>query len=196
MKCDICHINEASIMIQGDVPGMGHKELHICQQCASKQGADVMSGIVKGLGLTGIFQTLVDNLGDTLAMDVADDEIESRDDGVKTPCACCGMTLGELKKTGKTGCPECYENFSEIIMEALENMHKGRVHIPRESQRGAIGPEVGNVVDLTLKISRKQKELENVIKLEYFEDAALLRDEISILKAELDECIGEQGSCE
>lgn len=192
MKCDICHINEASITIQGDVPGMGRKELHICQNCAAKQGSDVMEGIVKGLGLTGIFQDMVKSLGDNLAMDVADDEVESRDDILKTPCPNCGTSLGELKKTGRTGCPDCYENFFEIIIEALENMHKGIVHIPRESQRGAIDPEVGNVVDLTLKISRKQKAIERAIKLENFEEAALLRDEIMKLKEELDKHVGDK----
>ncbi len=196
MKCDICHINEAAITIQGDVPGMGHRELHICQQCASKQGFDVMEGIVKGLGLTELFQSLADKLGDNLAIDVADDEVEAREEHIKTACSKCGTTLDELKKSGKTGCPECYDAFFEIIMEALESMHKGTVHIPRERQRGAVGPEVGNVVDLALKISRKQKDLDNAVNAERFEEAAILRDEIQQLKDELDECVGEQGGNE
>ena len=189
MKCDLCHINEANITIKGDVPGIGFKELHICPTCAAKQGFDALENIVKGVGLSKLFESLASNSGEKIALDFAEDEAEVYDDGLQTVCESCGHTLDDLKKSGKFGCENCYDAFSEIIMQVLANMHKGVIHIPRDNQRGAINVEVASVVELTLEISRKQKDLQTAIKNEHFEKAAELRDEITDLQKKLDDCI-------
>lgn len=196
MKCDICHVNEATITIKGEIPGLGAKELNICSGCAAQQGLDALESIVKGVGLGKLFKSVAESSSDSLALDMAEEQADTYDASIQTACQQCGHTLEDLKKSGKFGCPNCYEVFTDIIMQVLANTHKGVVHIPRDSQRGAINVEVASVVELTLEISRKQKDLQNAVKNEHFEKAAQLRDEISELQLKLDGCIGREGGGE
>lgn len=47
-------------------------------------------------------------------------------------CLTCGMTLGELERTSRPGCPECYTVFAEQLAPVIAGCqhgprHKGKV---------------------------------------------------------------------
>lgn len=107
-------------------------------------------------------------------------ENESEGAGMVAPtglvCPACGSSQQELKKTGRFGCPECYETFAEGIKESLRRVQAGEEHA---------GKRPGRVVSKARQrqqLGDLRKSLEEAIGEERFEDAAELRDKINALK--------------
>ncbi|MEO0796133.1 MAG: UvrB/UvrC motif-containing protein [Verrucomicrobiota bacterium] len=92
-------------------------------------------------------------------------------------CPSCGFSLRDWKKSGRFGCAHCYGTFEEKIQPALERLHSDTVH------RGKIPRQAYNPVLIANRIKDLQKQLENAVKEERFEDAAATRDEMSTLKS-------------
>jgi protein-arginine kinase activator protein McsA len=109
------------------------------------------------------------------------------DDGPQHPtlvCPKCGWDSVKFRKTGRLGCSGCYSTFGEILSSALSNMHRGRLHIGKipGSEGLTRGAEGGKSM---MELLRLQKELENLVKNEEYEEAARVRDRISALKTEV-----------
>ncbi|MFH1067792.1 MAG: UvrB/UvrC motif-containing protein [bacterium] len=83
-------------------------------------------------------------------------------------CPVCGFTSEDVRKTGRLGCPECYEAFSAMLQEVLNDCQKG----PRHS--GKAPAKMQNV-----RKDRLEKELRKAIAEERFEDAAKIRDQLA-----------------
>lgn len=173
MLCDICHKNEATIHIQEFVDGK-KKSQHICQECAVKKE---MSSL--GLGEFNLAQMLY-NMSEGLGLSLVGDQ-PSDDNTPETAvvkCPQCSWDSRRFSKTGRLGCPECYNVFSDILMRAIEDMHRGVFHCGKQ-------PGVAHDSEKALKSLRLislQKSLEEAVKLEEYEKAARLRDEIEGLK--------------
>lgn len=91
-------------------------------------------------------------------------------------CDSCGYTEEKLKRTGRLGCAQCYDTFSESIEVMIANMHKGSSHmgkIPALHQKDSIRRQL---VEL-------EKDLQAYIKDENYEEAAKVRDTIVGLKS-------------
>lgn len=81
--------------------------------------------------------------------------------------------------TGKFGCENCYESFSEKINYLLKNLHGTSKHIGRK-------PKYIKENKIEVKENKKEenelielnKKLKKAIKDERYEDAAKIRDEI------------------
>ena len=43
-------------------------------------------------------------------------------------CPHCGFSQADFKKSGRLGCPECYQTFAEGLAGLLKTMHKGTRH--------------------------------------------------------------------
>ncbi len=83
-------------------------------------------------------------------------------------CPHCGFTHEDVRKTGRLGCPACYEVFTEVLHDVLNDCQKGLQHtgkIPL-AHRG-------------LQRKKLEEELQKAIGDERFEDAAILRDQIA-----------------
>ena len=86
-----------------------------------------------------------------------------------------------MRRTGRVGCPECYKVFREVIENALENMHRGKLHVGKKPGTGPTDKSSS----FMLKLMNLQKELDEVIQREEYEKAAKLRDKISSLKEKI-----------
>lgn len=95
-------------------------------------------------------------------------------------CEVCGFTPKDFKKTGRFGCPHCYDTFRDILEPMLANMHKDVVH------RGKVPERALARMSRRRRLDQLESDLQEAIKLENYEDAARLRDLISQAKASID----------
>ena len=90
-------------------------------------------------------------------------------------CPDCGCGEEDLHRTGRLGCPTCYDIFHEVRDVIRENQKKMR-HIGKSPARQM--RQRANQEELT----RLQEELGDAIRHEKYEEAGWLRDQIRILK--------------
>ena len=102
-------------------------------------------------------------------------QIEQSAGGVELKCPRCGFTQADFKKSGRLGCPECYQTFAEGLGGLLKTMHKGTRHA------GKAPEALRQSRDLSDRMKTLQIKLAKAIKDENFEQAAALRDEIKNL---------------
>jgi len=93
-------------------------------------------------------------------------------------CPKCKMTLEELRRGGKVGCPEDYQVFKDYLGELLERMHGATRHVGRL-------PGLGEQdLERRQQIGDLKRRLERAIRNEDYEDAAGLRDQLKTLEQE------------
>jgi protein arginine kinase activator len=155
----ICKQNEAKVhltqMIDGKI-----KKVDLCEDCSKAKGVDDPTGF---------------SLADLL-MGLGSAQEVPHAVGGETSCSVCGFTQADFKKSGRLGCPSCYQTFSEGLEGLLKTMHKGTHHVgkvPKGQQRGK---------DVLEKVKLLQKRLEQAVTSENYEEAAHLRDEIKALR--------------
>ena len=181
MLCDICKQHEATIHIQ-EIVNNNKKAIHLCSECAVKKSQNDPSFDFGGFNLAEMLYNISESQGGIPGLSPAskeetDDDAESKD-SVNLKCIDCNWTLKALRQTGRVGCPQCYNVFREVIENALENMHRGKLHVgKRPGNKGA-----DKSSNLMLELMNLQKELDEVIQREEYEKAAKLRDKINKLK--------------
>lgn len=150
LKCDLC-AKPATVHLTQIVNNNIHK-VDLCEACAQAKGVTDPSGF---------------SLADLLLKASLNPETRG-----EAQCETCGATQQDFKKSGRFGCPACYEAFAETLGPVLENMHKGTAHIGKVPQK-AIERK-----SLYERLTRLETELDQAIKSERYEDAARYRDEI------------------
>ena len=175
MLCDICKKNQATIHIQ-ELNKNGETTLHICESCAAKKGLSTKS--LQGINIAEILYKLSASAEELLPTTLSSKDI-SADNSAATNIVCskCKWDIRKFQQTGRLGCENCYKTFSEILSVTLSNMHKGIINtgkcpILRDSSPGL----------LVLDILNLQKQLDMHVAREEYEKAAKLRDQINILK--------------
>jgi protein arginine kinase activator len=163
MLCCFCKQKEAKVHYS-KVEGNKIQKLDMCEDCAKQKGFDdptayALADLLLGLGAT--------------------QEFERASGGTELKCAKCGFSQADFKKSGRLGCPECYNTFASSLESLLKSMHKGTRHV------GKVPMAAQQTRDITERIKNLQKRLEKAVQDENFEQAALLRDEIKQLKAQL-----------
>lgn len=158
MLCCICKEKPATVHLT-QIVGDKMQKLDMCEDCAKAKGINdptsfAMADLMLGLG--------------------AAQEIEQAV-GVELKCPRCGFSQADFKKSGRLGCPECYQTFAEGLSGLLKTMHKGTHHVGKapESLR-----QTREKVD---RLKTLQKRLAKAIETEDFELAAQLRDQIKAL---------------
>ncbi len=175
MLCSICNKNEATIHIKEIVNG---KVLHICADCAAKQSQDHPA--LKGFNLAEMLYNFSAEMGLAGEVDKPGDEKESSQ--VMIVCPDCGWDTNKFRKTGRLGCESCYAAFREIVSAALNNMHRGTLHVGK--QPGATADKESS--KMMMKLMNLQKELDELVQREEYEKAAVVRDKINDLKKSMD----------
>lgn len=112
------------------------------------------------------------SLGDIMNQDASP---VSGDSGIV--CESCGSTHRELQESGRFGCPDCYEAFSESIEGSLRRYQAGRRHQGKQPQRSRDRRERQDC------LRELQESLSTAVSEERFEDAARLRDRIREMNA-------------
>ena len=100
-------------------------------------------------------------------------------------CPGCGRTYAAFKKTGKLGCSQCYDVFSDQLEQVLRSIHGDTRH------KGKMPERFDARIDHGRRIVELQNELGRVIELEQYERAAEIRDEIAELRRSIPERDGE-----
>ena len=163
MLCENCKKNNATTYFKRNING-NIQEVYLCSECAAK------------LDLGGMSSTLFDFFMPT----------KLRVGTEKSHKTCtCGTTFYNIAKTGKVGCPDCYETFKNEIAPILRKINGGKRHVgrqPRRFDRVAPAPRTESPAENTEELLRNQ--LAEAIKTENFEEAAILRDKIKALKEE------------
>lgn len=177
MICEICKKNPATIHIQEFVNNQ-KKSMHICAECAEKR-ADSQMLFDGNFNLAEILYNISEHIGlPGFALKLKDDKNEEPEAEEQNEITCmkCGWTLSQLRKTGRLGCPQCYNTFRDILDNAFETMHRGKLHV---------GKKPGGTIDessaVMLDIMNMKKELEELVQREEYEKAAVVRDKINAL---------------
>jgi len=181
MLCSICQKNPATIHIQ-EISGSEKKILHLCQACAEKKAQE--DSAFKEFNLAEVLMQLSGELmkKEGSASKPLSPEYE------KIFCKTCGWDYASSIKTGKLGCPDCYQSFAGLLKNGLHAMHKGTVHVgktPCQTNSAAAPRCKTSVAMIKMNLSRLQTELELAVAGEKYETAAILRDKIAELRADL-----------
>ncbi len=157
LKCDLCD-NQATVHLTQILNNKIHK-VDLCESCAQAKGVTDPNGF---------------SLAELLIKSVVDEPRAPTENG--GTCHSCGYTQKEFRKTGRLGCPSCYEQFGETIQAILGNMHKGTRHC------GKVPANVEATLSRREEVTRLEEELRKAVAAERYEEAADFRDRIEALK--------------
>lgn len=161
MKCDFCP-KEATVHLTEIINGQ-IIEMHLCETCAKEKGTD----FTQPFSAADLFQTFSNVLNEPGLVQQSSQMV----------CSACGMTYADFSKSGRLGCEKCYESFKKVLLPLIKRVQRSVLH---QGKRPAAGAERGKA---QLQIQRLQKQLEQCIETENFEQAAKIRDEIKKLES-------------
>lgn len=173
MKCENCGENEANVKYTQIINGV-KKEWNLCKKCSEDLGiSNFNMDFDMPMNLSSFFADFLDevNTGSFLPNAKQVEELK---------CKECGETFEEFVNTGKFGCGNCYEVFSDKIDTILKNMHNGNRHIGRKGipSKTHITNAKQEVVENQSQLEKLKQDLKQAIQEERYEDAAKIRDEI------------------
>lgn len=163
MVCNVCGQNEATIHLT-EILNNQMVEVHLCEGCAEQKGADFKSHFD--------FNKLLASLGG-FGAELQPESLS------KVACKDCGMTYEEFGRTGRLGCPSCYDAFEKLLTPLIKRVQRDIRHVGKVPSK-APGP-----VKETLELRELQERLRKSIKDETFEDAAKIRDRIQALEEKM-----------
>ena len=101
MQCSICKEKPATVLLT-HIENDKMQKLDLCEDCAKTKGVNdpttfslADADLLLGLG--------------------AAQELEQSAGGVELKCPRCGFSQADFKKSGRLGCPECYQTFSPKV---------------------------------------------------------------------------------
>ena len=161
--CSVCKEKPATLFFTKISSDNKKQNLDLCDACAKAKGVDEDpmallvpdSDIMLGLG--------------------AAQEITQTTGGVELKCPRCGFSQADFKKSGRLGCPECYQVFAEGLEGLLKTMHKGTRHTGKSPEA------LRQSRDNAERLKALQKKLAKAVASEDFEQAAKVRDELKQL---------------
>jgi protein arginine kinase activator len=178
-KCTFCKTNVATCHLTKIVNGKAI-EIHVCDECIPEikdqnlADFDIWEAVAKLAEEKGMPDP-------ALAIEPPEEEEEEISaksllipgegvEGSGLTCPVCGFTSENLRKTGRLGCPNCYETFSEMLGDVFSDCQKSGHHTGKVPARLA-----------GLKKKRLEELLEQAISREQYEEAAVIRDQLKAL---------------
>ncbi len=146
---------------------------HLCESCADEKGISNQETLSESP-----LNNFISQIGSHLK--------EEKDQEDSKACGSCGSTFKEFQGSGRLGCPQCYFEFEQELGNLLRRIQGSQVHVGKGPRSGASGlsSEESRLLEL-------RKLLEESVRDEEFETAAMLRDEIRAL-----ECAGKREKIE
>jgi len=152
MQCETCQGKEATVHIT-EIVDNKKKVMHLCEECA-RQHSGIVSSMIKQ-----VFQTLT----------------PAPAKGSEKTCPDCGISLTEIMKTGKFGCPKDYVVFKKQIEPMISRLHNSTQHT------GKVPATIAKK-DSKKRIKDLEKLIGKAVEGEKYEEAAKYRDEIKKLQ--------------
>lgn len=167
MLCQSCGKNTATTHVKAIING-ALSEYALCPECAKK------------LGYADIFGDWGFNFGALLENLLGQEKEELPQ---TTICEKCGSSFEDIAATGKIGCANCYKTFYNRLIPSIRRIHGNVVHQGKKPGASAlILRPSAQLRPVESELEIKQKALQQAIKEQNFEYAAILRDEIKLLK--------------
>ena len=162
MACDNCGSTDAVVHLTQIVNNQMSTH-HLCEKCAAEKGLESAPDVAN-LPLMDVIGQLSDQVRD-----------DPRLTGVE--CSFCGLTFTDFRRTGRLGCPHCYETYGSQLPGLLrkihgESRHVGKVYLPPDPTAS----------EMEKRLEGLRRKLERAVQSEDFERAAELRDEIRDLE--------------
>ena len=167
MLCENCKKNNATTYFKRNING-NIQEVYLCSECAAK--------LNHGSTTASLFDFFMPT------------QFRIRAEREQKKCS-CGTTFFNISKSGKVGCPDCYETFKNELAAILKRINGGENHTGRCPERLKNSKPQEKHTEKTEipsknKVEDLRKKLEEAIKYENFEEAAKIRDEIKALMEE------------
>jgi protein arginine kinase activator len=162
MICPRCKKQQATVHLTEVIDGK-KIEKHLCEQCAVEEGITVKSHVSLNELLNNFLQS----------------HSAASEEAANTVCPECGVSFMEFRQNGLLGCPNDYEIFAKHLEPLLERAHNGAVvHVGKLPARAGVDDRQHH------ELVRLRRELEEAVKVEDYETAARLRDQIKVLEAD------------
>lgn len=170
MLCERCGENEAITRIQHLHSDGTLEEVYLCESCANQEEENKIQAFNE-LALS--FLSMLD--GNKVAKNRTSEKKQ-------LVCDNCGLDFDTFRKTNRAGCPHCYDAFYEQILQAAKQVQGGNTK------------HVGKVPDAFVAESEREErilalreQIQKMVEMENFEEAARLRDEIRSLEGKAGE---------
>lgn len=176
MLCDICGKNQATVHLT-EIVDEQMTELHLCEDCAKQKSMQMEQQF---------------GLSDLLA-GLSDFGKHAEEQGpAKVKCPNCNLSYDDFRKIGRLGCSNCYSAFIRYLLPLLKRIHGTTVHtgkIPQGVSSATVATDISakktEAVKPRNELLELRSKLQEVVRLENFEEAAKLRDKIKELERKL-----------
>lgn len=165
MKCESCGENEAKFHYTKIYNGKVENK-HLCENCASN---DYDFDFENDFSMNKLFSVLIDG------------PVKNFTHFDELKCEKCGQTYDEFSNGGKFGCGECYATFKNKLDPLIKGIH-GHTH-----HKGKIPKHSSQDIILKREEDNIRIELEDAVKQERFERAAVLRDKLKNISGKLED---------
>jgi protein arginine kinase activator len=136
---------------------------HLCERCAAEKGLQTPPATA-GLPVSEFIAQMAE-------------ETPTAVPATDTTCAFCGLTFKDFRKSGRLGCPQCYEAFSGHLESLLRKIHGNTRHVGK-----VYLPPDPSASEMEKRLEGLKRRLERAVRAEDFERAAELRDQIRTLE--------------
>lgn len=165
MLCDDCKKRPASMHLTKIINNQ-KIEKYLCEQCAKASGEMPfimeskfsVQDLLKGMFNYGL--------------------LDSAPQNAEKSCEHCGMTYSDFSRTGKVGCSQCYTVYGQRLEPIVRRIQGSAIHT------GKIPKRAGGDIERRQRLKNLRNKLEQHIRLEEYEQAAKVRDEIRNLEKE------------
>ena len=162
MACDNCGSTDAVVHLT-QIVNNEMSTHHLCEKCAAEKGLESAPDVTN-LPLMDVIGQLTDQVRE-------DPELK----GVE--CSFCGLTFSDFRRTGRLGCPHCYETYGSQLPGLLRKIHGGARHVGK-----VYLPPDPTASEMEKRLEGLRRKLERAVQSEDFERAAELRDQIRDLE--------------
>ncbi|MFH1228591.1 MAG: UvrB/UvrC motif-containing protein [Planctomycetota bacterium] len=161
MLCGKCNKKQATIHMTEIVNHNINQELHLCADCAQKEGVTHKMPF----SLAELMGSFMEPIIGKMVKEMAD-----------AKCDHCGMSYLLFKTKMRFGCANDYEVFKSGVEPLLEKIHNSTHHT------GKVPAQINPNVLKEKELKDLQKELEQLVRIEKFEEAVKIRDKINLLR--------------
>lgn len=161
MDCEHCGEREAEITLT-EIENNEMRTVHLCSTCAAIKGVSVEGGESAPIA------DLLAHIGGAPPADSFGADADE--------CEYCGTSVGDFRKTGRLGCPQCYAHFAEQLRALLRRVHGASQHMGKVYVSKAVAAD-----DTEARLATLKRRLERAVEIEDFESAAEIRDQIHAL---------------